>query len=117
MGLIPEPVDDIGTPVFIPQGTIFRIDHPGKNTSGAFLNTTKTTVAGIQIFRFAHGAHVKVIFLENTVDALFLYALSATAGAVFPELHRSILADGVLPWVGGFNGDMILFWHRTLQFE
>jgi hypothetical protein len=115
MGLIPKPVNDIGTPVFVPQGTVFRIYHPGKNASCAFLDTTKTTVAGIQVFRFAHGAHMKVVFLENTVDAFFLHALSATAGAVFPELHRGILADGLVPRISGSYGYMILLGHRTLQ--
>jgi hypothetical protein len=74
-------------------------------------------VAGIQVFRFAHGTHVKVVILENTVNAFFLHALSATAGAVFPELHRGILTDGMVPWSSGFNGYMILLGHGTLQFE
>jgi hypothetical protein len=115
MGLIPEPVDDIGTPVLVAQRSVFRIDYPGKNSPGAFLDTTETTVTGIQVFRFVHGAHVKVVFLENSVNTLFLYAFSATAGAVFPELHRGILADGVVSWKGGFNGNMILLRHLILQ--
>jgi hypothetical protein len=60
---------------------------------------------------------VKVIILENTVDAFFLHTLSATAGAVFPELNCGIFADGVVPWSSGFYGYMILLGHRTLQFE
>jgi hypothetical protein len=74
-------------------------------------------VAGIEVFRFSHGAHVKIVFLENTVDAFFLNAFSATAGAIFPELHRGILADGVMPWSSCFNGYMILLWHLTLQLD
>jgi len=111
MGLVPEFVNDIGTPILISQCTVFRIYHPGKNASRAFLDTTKTTVAGIQVFRFAHGAHVKVVILENTVNTFFLHTLSAAAGAVFPELNRGILADGMVPWISGFNGYMILLGH------
>jgi hypothetical protein len=117
MGLIPDPVYYIGTPILISQGTVFRIYHPGKNASCAFLDTAKTTVAGIQVFRFAHGAHVKVVILEDTVNAFFLHTLSAAAGAVFAELNRGIFADGMVPWISGFNGYMILLGHRTLQFE
>jgi hypothetical protein len=58
-----------------------------------------------------------VVILENTVNAFFLHTLSAAAGAVFPELHRGILADGMVPWISGFNGYMILLGHLTLQFE
>jgi hypothetical protein len=115
MSLVPEPVDDIRTPVFISQCPIFRINDPGKNTSGAFLNTAETTFTGIQVFGLLHGAHVQIVVLENSVNTFFLYACSATAGAVFPEFHRGIFADGMIPRVGGFNGDMILLRHLTLQ--
>jgi len=117
MGLIPDPVYGIGTPIRIAQRPVFRIDHPGKNAFCAFLDTPKTTVAVILVFRFSHGAHVKVVVLENTVNAFFLHTLSAAAGAVFPELDRGILADGMVPWISGFNGYMILLGHLTLQFE
>jgi len=117
MGLIPESVYNVGAPVFVSQRTVFRIDYPGKNTSGAFLNTPETTEAGIQIFRFTHGAHVMVVILENSKNAFFLDALFATAGTVFPKLDGGILADGMLPRVGGVNGYMILLWHLTLRFE
>jgi hypothetical protein len=55
--------------------------------------------------------------LEDTVNAFFLYTLSAAAGAVFAELNRGILADGMVPWISCFNGYMILLWHLILQFE
>jgi hypothetical protein len=60
---------------------------------------------------------VKVVILENTVNAFFLHTFFAAAGAVFPELNRGILADGMMPWISGFNGYMILLGHLTLQFE
>jgi hypothetical protein len=60
---------------------------------------------------------VKVVILENTVNAFFLHTLSAAAGAVLSELNRGILADGMVPWSSGFNGYMILLGHLTLQFK
>jgi len=71
VGLIPETVDDIRSPVIISQGTVFRIDHPGKNAFGTFLNATKTAHAGIQVFRFAHCAGMRIIFPENPIDTFF----------------------------------------------
>jgi hypothetical protein len=73
-------------------------------------------MTGIQVFRFAHGAHVKVVILENTVNAFFLHTLSAAAGTVLPELDYGVFADGMVPWISGFNGYMILLGHLTLQF-
>jgi hypothetical protein len=111
VGLIPESVNDIRTPIFISQGTVFRIDHPGKYASSAFLDTAKTTVARIQVFRFTHGAHVKVVILKNAVNAFFLHTLPAAAGAVFAELNRGIFTDRIVPWFSGFNRYMVLFGH------
>jgi hypothetical protein len=53
-------------------------------------------MTGIQVFRFVHGAEMKIIFLENPVDALFFDAGSATAGTVLPELDYGVFADGVV---------------------
>jgi hypothetical protein len=115
MSLIPEPVDNIGTPVFISQRSVFRINDPGKNAPGAFLDAAEATVTGIKVLGFFHGAHVQVVVLENSVNTFFLDARSATAGAVFPEFHRGILTDGMIPWIGGLQGNMILLRHLTLQ--
>jgi len=60
---------------------------------------------------------VKVVILENTVNAFFLHTLSAAAGAVLPELNRGIFADGMVPWSSGFDGYMILLGHKALQLE
>jgi hypothetical protein len=54
---------------------------------------------------------VKVVILENTVDAFFFHTLPAAAGAVFPELNRGIFADRIVPWFSGFNRYMVLFGH------
>ena len=60
---------------------------------------------------------MKVVILENTVNAFFLHTLSATAGAVLPEFNGGILADGMVPRISGFNGYVIFLGHGTLQFK
>ncbi|MFC1825929.1 hypothetical protein ACFLYZ_00875 [Thermodesulfobacteriota bacterium] len=117
VGLVPEPVNNIRAPVIISQGPIIRIDDSRKDSPGAVLNTAKAALAGVQVFRFVHGAAMLIVVFENSIDAFFFDAFFAAAGAVFPEFNRGVLADGMKPRRRCFCWNMILFGHRYSKFR
>jgi hypothetical protein len=58
---------------------------------------------------------MREIIFENAVNALFLDAFPAAAGAVLTELHRGIFTDGRKTRIRRFGMNMIFFGHTRLQ--
>jgi hypothetical protein len=111
MRLIPGPVYYIRSPVLIAYLPVFRIYCPGKDPFGAFLHAPEAAIAGIQVFRFLHSAHMQIIIFEYVIDTFFLYALLTAPSTIFPEFYRGILAHRVKPGWSGLCLYMIFFRH------
>jgi hypothetical protein len=101
VGLIPEPVYNVRSPVTVPQRAVFRIDGSGKNSAGALLYASKAAHAGIQVFGLVHGTHVKEIFLEDIVHTVFLHTAPTATGTILLEFHGGIFTGRMEPWWGG----------------
>ena len=82
-------------PVVVSKRPIFGINCPGKDSFGTLLDAPEAALAGIEILRFIHGTPMAIILIENAVHAVFLNALSATTGAIFPKFNRRVLADRI----------------------